>query len=259
MPFRATGQHIEEYRTLGYTVFRRILPASLVSDLRVACAQARTLARERQGPQAQRLQPLANFELDQRPFDNYFQLPELVAALHEVLSPEHANGGPTIAGVLFEPRDSPWATNWHRDWRDHRPHQRAEWEANFRDVRCFNQVNCALYDDDCTWIVPGCHVRAEDTPGERAALPMPDLGGLGAVDIERRLHDYCAGMPGAVQLRLGPGDYALYRNTLLHLGNYVPYRQRATIHDIVNTPRYAEFRAAMEAHARREAEPQGVA
>lgn len=33
----------------------------------------------------------------------------------------------------------------------------------------------------------------------------------------------------------------LYRNTLWHTGNYVPYRRRATIHDALFSPEYKAF------------------
>jgi hypothetical protein len=49
-------------------------------------------------------------------------------------------------------------------------------------------------------------------------------------------------MPGAVCLHLDAGDFALYRNTLWHLGNYVPYGKRATLHDAADTPEFLEWR-----------------
>ena len=45
MAFAFSDHHIEEYRTQGYTVFRQILPLSLVADLRRVCDAARDLAR----------------------------------------------------------------------------------------------------------------------------------------------------------------------------------------------------------------------
>ena len=49
-------------------------------------------------------------------------------------------------------------------------------------------------------------------------------------------------MPGAVQLHLEAGDFCLYRNTLWHLGNYLPYRRRATLHDAVDTDEFFAWR-----------------
>ena len=68
MAFVFSDQHIDEYRTQGYTVFRQLLPPSLVTDLRRICDKARDLTRQQRGPQAQRLQPMADFPLNQQPF-----------------------------------------------------------------------------------------------------------------------------------------------------------------------------------------------
>ena len=58
-------------------------------------------------------------------------------------------------------------------------------------------------------------------------------------------------MPGAVQTQLEAGDYCLYRNTLWHLGNYVPYRKRATIHDGVFTPEFVTWMTEVREEAQR--------
>lgn len=52
--------------------------------------------------------------------------------------------------------------------------------------------------------------------------------------MEEREHvclEYCRSMPGAVPLHLEAGDFALYQSTLWHIGNYVSYSKRATLHD----------------------------
>ncbi len=110
----------------------------------------------------------------------------------------------------------------------------------------FNQLNCALYQDNSTWVVPGSHLRG-DLPRERAAFPIrpiPDLrlDGMTDEERERACLEYCQSMPGAVCLHLNAGDFALYRNTLWHLGSYVPYGKRATLHDVVDTPEFIEWR-----------------
>jgi hypothetical protein len=50
---------------------------------------------------------------------------------------------------------------------------------------------------------------------------------------ERELacREYARSMPGAVEVVLGAGDVAFYRAGGWHLGNYVPYARRATLHD----------------------------
>ena len=42
---------------------------------------------------------------------------------------------------------------------------------------------------------------------------------------------YTRQMPNAVQIVLCAGDIAFYRNSSWHIGNYVPYVKRATLHD----------------------------
>ena len=155
---------------LGYTVFAGILPPSLLSDLRRVCQRARELARERSGPQAQRLQPVFEYDLDHRPFTDFAELPELVDAVHRTLSPQHTYGRREL-GVLLEPADEPWCTHWHRDWRDNVADlDRERWEADYRDPALFNQLNCALYEDSSIWVVPGSHLRP-DLPREAARFP----------------------------------------------------------------------------------------
>jgi ectoine hydroxylase-related dioxygenase (phytanoyl-CoA dioxygenase family) len=246
MAFQFSDQHLDEYHTQGYTVFRAILPPALIGDLRRVTDRARALAREKHGPQAQRLQPVAAHDLDPTPFDAFRALSELRAAIAALLSPRHAYGSPEILGVLLEPADLPYCTAWHRDWRDNVRHlDRSDWEARFRDPDYFNQLNAALYEDDCTWIVPGSHLRS-DLPREMARFPErpprgPDLEGRSYEERERLCLEYCESMPGAVRLRLNAGDCAIYRNTLWHLGTYLPYRKRATLHDAVETPEYAAW------------------
>ena len=120
------------------------------------------------------------------------------------------------------------------------------WDEHFADDRYFNQVNYALYADSCTWVVPGSHLR-RDLPCEAARFPdrpiaAPGLEGQSAAERERTCLDYAQSMPGARQLFLDAGDFCLYRNTLWHLGNYVPYARRATLHDAVDTDEFAAWR-----------------
>jgi hypothetical protein len=122
------------------------------------------------------------------------------------------------------------------------------WNEQAADLDLFNQLNAALYEDVSTWFVPGTNVRLWDTPEELTAAHGADRAALenhGArrnePDQERFLREYCLGMPGAVQLRLEPGDVVLYRNVAWHLGSYVPYRKRATLHCTATTENYDAF------------------
>jgi hypothetical protein len=253
-------RHIDEYHRQGYTVFAAIVPATLIGDLRRACDEARALARECSGPQVQRLQPVFGFEIDHAPFTSFADLPELVDAVQSTLSTLHTYGHRDGLGVLLEPAESAWCTAWHRDFRDNMGGLDLDrWEADFRDADLFNQLNCALYEDSSTWVVPGSHLRA-DLPREAARFPErpiagPVLEGLSEAAREHACRQYCASLPGAVPLQLAAGDFCLYRNTLWHIGSYVPYRKRATLHDFVDTTAYHDWREreGSAANQRREA------
>ena len=247
MSFKFCDSHISDYHALGYTVFRDILPPSLIEDLRRASDLAREIAREKKGPQVQRLQPIADYDVDRKPFQDFTDLPELRDAVSRVLTPRHQYGKLDLLGILLEPREMPYSTEWHRDWRDNHPGLvRSEWDTAFANINIFNQLNCPLYEDSSTWVVPGSHLRP-DLPGEVERFPdrpilAPNLEGKTSEERERICLDYCHSMPGAVRIYLDAGDFALYRNTLWHLGNYVPYRKRATLHNIVDTPEYVTWR-----------------
>jgi hypothetical protein len=252
MSFQLTEQHIADYHTLGYTVFEEIIPTALLTDLRCVTDKAREIAHEVTGLQAQRLQPIAKYDLDQQPFKDYGELPELTDAIHQVLTPRHYHADLERTGILLEPAEFPWCTDWHRDWRDHMPIEvfeeefSEEWKHQSFDIEYHNQINCALYEDPSTWIVPGSHYRQRNLPGEVAAKKaynrdkLRNQSPISNEQQERDCLEYTSNMPGAVQLRLNAGDFALYRSSAWHMGNYVPYRKRATIHDFCGTPAYAE-------------------
>jgi ectoine hydroxylase-related dioxygenase (phytanoyl-CoA dioxygenase family) len=156
------------------------------------------------------------------------------------------HGATQYSSVLIEPGELPWCTQWHRDWRDNVPGLDLEkWESVQSDITLFNQVNCALYEDSCTWIVPGSHNR-RDTAEEAARFPdrpieAPELEGKTYAQRERECYEYCQSMPGAMQTFLQAGDFMLYRSVLWHIGNYLPYKKRATIHEGIMTPGFIEY------------------
>jgi hypothetical protein len=249
MPFRFSDEHIRQFYSMGYTVFRGILPPSLISDLRREADRARDIARKKQGPQTQRLQPVAEYDLDHKVFEAYRTLPPLVDAISRLLTPQHKHHTRQL-GILFEPAERPWCTPWHRDITEKSPQMDvATLRARLNDWHWLNQCNVALYDDPSTWFVPGSCTRLFDTEGETRASIFPELlrdaergqATAPAAEIERVAIDYCQAMPGAVQLVLNAGDYAIYRPVGWHIGNYTPYRKRATLHDHVVHPEYAAF------------------
>jgi hypothetical protein len=250
MPFRYTNQHRIEYERDGLTVLRGLIPVSLLAALRCETDKTREIARRQHGPQAQRLQPVYAFEeLDAQPFRDFLGLPGMMAAVRGILGQDHNPSD--IMGVLLEPQRDAWCTAWHRDWGYNAPH--VDVDAFFRAVpnlRLFNQLNAALYDDHSLWVVPGSHNR-EDTQEERAPFEsIPPSGPLLRADMEagereRTCMDYVRGMPGAVPVALFAGDVAFYRACGWHLGNYVPYTRRATLHDGFYSQEDLDWQAAV--------------
>jgi ectoine hydroxylase-related dioxygenase (phytanoyl-CoA dioxygenase family) len=233
MAFQFTKQHRDEYMTAGLTILRGLIPAALLADLRRETDKARVIARSQRGPQTQRLQPVFAYEeLNHQPFHDFLELPGLRAAVDGILSPEHRRSA--AMGILLEPAEEAWCTAWHRD--THGINQGNVSMEAICNPRIFNQFNAALYDDHSFWSVPGSHNRA-DTDVERALfprvpVPAPDLPAhLSSTERELACLEYVRQMPGAVQVVLCAGDVAFYRNTAWHLGNYVPYVKRATLHD----------------------------
>lgn len=277
MKIEVTEKDVLSYRELGYHVLPRVIPPSLLRDLRRESAKAREVAYRLAGPQAQRLQPLSAYadEFDLQPFREFTHIEGLNEAVQLLTSSRHALKPTENATLLFSPRDRPWSTEWHRDWRDHVLAAEfqaevgdARWQEILHDPDFFNQVNCPLYEDTSTWYVPGSHHRVSNTEAEMAvyrSTTQEELRDEGNEQTDEALElfclAYCQAMPGAVQLVLNPGDFALYRNTGWHLGNYVPYRERMTIHTHAMTPAFQEFaakyghllkprEASLERHAR---------
>ena len=258
MRFQFTDEHVRQFHTLGFTVFRQILPTALIRDLRREAAKGLLLARAKHGPQAQRLQPIANYpELDPKPFQDYRELPDLVDSVRRLMGGgKECNHGSELLGIFYEPADRPSNTGWHRDIRADSPGIDVnEFNQHFLDWGWFNQINCALYDDSCTWYVPGSHLRQWDTDGEKKGAPAPvslrtaeGAAGIDIEELERIGFDYCAAMPGSVQLQLNAGDFAFYRPLGWHLGNYAPYRKRATLHDLAGNESYYEWSRAWRAN-----------
>lgn len=253
MPFRITDRHIDNYHRDGFVIFESLIPVSLLRELRVSAEQARAIAHEKHGRQAQRLQPVQKFDVDLTPYRKLSDLPELNHAVDKLFGPGFRYGWSdearteTMHAILFEPGDKPWCTQWHRDWRDNVPGMSvARWEAVQNDLHYFNQVNCALYEDTCTWVVPGSHLRkdlaAEIERFPERPIPGPTIPENASNDeIELICLRYTQSMPGAKQAHLDAGDFMLYRNALWHIGNYVPYKKRATIHDGIWTQKFNEW------------------
>lgn len=243
------------YRENGYIILRGVIPAPLIERLRAVAEKAREITHRIDGPQAQRLQPLGDY-VDMTALKEFTALPDFNAAIRTLLSDQHSISPAETMALFFEPVKNCWATEWHRDMRDHMDAETLaeviegrDWTQFATDLANFNQFNCALYEDTSTWYVPASAFRMTDTPGELAAARGLDraavenkAGARSEAEQEVLLQDYCGNMPGAVQAHLNAGDLLLYRNTGWHIGSYVPYRRRATLHGQADTPDYWAYK-----------------
>ncbi len=254
-----TEEDRKRYREEGYHIIPQIIPASLLKDLRREAAKAQAIARRIDGPQAQRLSAIntCREELDMNVFKDFDEIEGLNQAIQDLLTPAHFLQPTADATILFGPCDRPWSTEWHRDFRDHI--EKALWEENFgdkawegisNDFNFWNQVNCPLYEDNSTWYVPRSFKRVRNTKEERelyASSTQEILRNETSEQSDESLElyclNYCQAMPDAVQLVLNPGDFCIYRNIGWHIGNYVPYRKRMTIHTQCDTPEFVAFRS----------------
>lgn len=257
MKFEVTEEDVRKYREDGYHIFPQVIPATLLGDLRGEAAKARELAYRDNGPQAQRITFLRDYaeELDLTSFKAFTEIDGLNEAVQQLTSTNHRVKPAQDSTLLFSPKTRPWSTEWHRDWRDHVLEKEfqaevgdARWQEILDDPDFFNQINCPLYEDTSTWYVPGSHRRVRNTEEEMAVYRSTTQEELMDEDNQKTDEElelfclrYCQAMPGAVQLVLNPGDFCIYRNTAWHLGNYVPYRDRMTLHTHAITPAFKEF------------------
>jgi len=244
MAFQFEDKLIHQYRAEGYVVFRGIVPDTLLRDLRREADKGREIAHQIPNTQAQRIQPVSKYadRLNQKPFQDYCELPALRDAITRLLGPNYTHGHIDIMGILVEPAKRPWTVGWHRDAVVEVPPEayddilRAKLAEVWFDFHHYNQVNCPLYAESCTWFVPGSHLRQQDLPGEVQLVGdtkfAARIEALSPEEAEIACLDSCRNFPGAVQMHLEAGDYMIYRNLAWHNGNYLPYHPRATIHDV---------------------------
>jgi ectoine hydroxylase-related dioxygenase (phytanoyl-CoA dioxygenase family) len=151
------------------------------------------------------------------PIQRVFHHQAVLRAVEAVL------GGPLIinnASLFAAEPGTTYELGWHRDVIQI-PQEEIDEAAIYDPARFHNsvQINLALHEDEALWVVPGSH-RRPNTPAERAAFAG-----------SKHYAPLAAAMPDAVQVRIRPGQAALYNNNLIHRG-YAPgfRRPRRSLH-----------------------------
>jgi hypothetical protein len=248
-------RHRQEHARDGLTILRGAIPAALVARLRAASEEIRRRTRAADGPDATR--PPGGYiggrvtedflDVDPEAFEDVAMAPRVRAFVDGVLGPDFENDL-TAFTLLFHAESREIVQGWHRDYRDNVPWlDLPRWLDRRADLRYFNQFNLALYHDVSLWVVPGSHDR-DDTPEEAAVLAAgtcPPWTPEDPVAYSQAADAYIRSMPGATNVYLAPGDLAVYRDSAIHLGHYVPTVTRATLHGHLDD---AETRAFFVEH-----------
>ena len=249
MGFEYAEQHRAEYISGGITILRGLIPPTLLMDLRRETDKAREIARSQHGPQAQRLQPVWNYDgLDLSHFRDFLALPGLRDTVEGVLGSDYLPS--ERMAVFLEPERDPWCTAWHRDWGNVPGVDLKHFFESAANLRMHNQMNAAVYDDHSLWVVPHSHNR-EDTDAERAAFasyppPGPEMrDAMTGAEREVACIEYANRMPAGIPVPLFAGDVAFYRACAWHLGCYIPYARRATLHDSFLCEEDRDFQASV--------------
>jgi ectoine hydroxylase-related dioxygenase (phytanoyl-CoA dioxygenase family) len=151
------------------------------------------------------------------PIQRVFHHPRVFAAVESIL------GAPLIlnnASLFAAEPGTAYRLGWHRDVIQI-PQEQIDEAAIYRAERFHNsvQINLPLVEDDTLWVVPGSH-RRPNTEAERAAF----AGSKHYAPMDAR-------MPGAVNVRMRPGQAALYNNNLIHTGQQERFRMpRRSLH-----------------------------
>jgi ectoine hydroxylase-related dioxygenase (phytanoyl-CoA dioxygenase family) len=220
----------EHYQTQSYILVRRLIEPSEAETLRTICEDI--LRQWFAGVDPTREKPTASAEATVMRHLNhpaYFaERPEwfpilmdliaderVLSALREVLDDEPLF---RCTSLFFNPRENSRDGNWHRDSQFLTRSDEEEKEFLFNSQRAAGlQLQMALVPSEDAEVVPGSHLRW-DTPEEYHI--RKDDGGA---------HSRSSDMPGALRVRLEPGDAVAFNPCALHRGRYHTDKLRRTI------------------------------
>jgi hypothetical protein len=221
----------------GYVLIPSLLPTHYINTLRTHCSTLTSLARSGTWPHVRTVPkqfppwpstppPASSGGIwgvqhllhpsnpSRREFANLYFSDAVLEPVKELLELESAEEGDEglvmeLFNLLVSPTGGvPFELRWHRDDLDiSRPELSDQEEGRLIENaapggrQLHAQYNIALYPDNSLIVVPGSHRR-------------PRTGD------EKRVEPYNPDMPGAVVVKLKPGDAVFYDSNILHRGVY---------------------------------------
>ncbi|HTE18039.1 MAG TPA: phytanoyl-CoA dioxygenase family protein, partial [Armatimonadota bacterium] len=213
-----------QFERNSFVIVSDAIPAAELDRLREAAARLTDRCRSGEHAWVRRAPDMSDTWGAGKMFQPTSLEPELIEAMcgSRIREVSHAILGANrlaVVSFLFNPSEQSWDGPWHRDSQYLLPQDPERQVAVVTAAAWSVQWNVALYEDDALWVVPGSGGRW-NTPDEESII----------TGAERP-------MPGAVAVRLRPGEGVAYTPFMIHRGLYRPHPPRATLHfTFVRTP-----------------------
>ena len=215
----------EQFDDQGFILLAGAIPADTLEGLREGLDPLRQ-ARDTLGERPTRCQTILEPKYFHRSFADFLDLDVTNQAARQIIGTDQL----AFAGLACLLGCAEHVVcRWHRDTANMDP---VELDLLLNQhPNALVQTNCAVYDDESLWVVPGSH-RRDDTQDEVAySTRFDELGFVDAVDRVRAIEsDVFGGMPGALNVKLTAGDCLLYNPLLWHAAEYRPEWKRCTLH-----------------------------
>jgi hypothetical protein len=215
----------EQFDAQGFIRLKEAIPCHILTGLRQGLDPLRE-ARDSGGDRPTRYQTILEPKTYHRSFAEFLDLDGTNQAAAEIIGTDQL----MVAGLACLLGCAEHVVcKWHRDTASMDP---AELDLLLNQhPNALVQTNCAVYNDESLWVIPGSH-RRRDSPEEAAyAARFDALSFVGPIEAAREIEpEVFAGMPGALNVKLTAGDCLLYNPLLWHAAEYRPEWKRCTLH-----------------------------
>ena len=213
----------QQFADVGYVLLSGEIPEAVLGGLREA-GELLFKEIEEDKNQGARHQTVLKPNVFHPAYIEFLNLPNLNETALEILDCDDLVF-PGLACLLGDRKHA--FCKWHRDFSDSDPELI---ELLDHPNNCI-QFNCAVYPDECLWIIPGSHCHRTREEEASYAAKFNDLQFIDEWDKVMAAEPTApGGMPGAFNARLGPGDCLLYNPFLWHSAVYRPENKRMTLH-----------------------------